>query len=86
MLFGLLSCLFNKCSKNYDKSLNFNFFLLFIINTKTMSRTKLPKLERKVKIGICLSRETNKFLNAVTNNKSKFIEDLINKHINNNEI
>jgi hypothetical protein len=50
-----------------------------------MSRKKLPKLERKTKIGISLSRETNKFLDNVTNNKSKFIEELVNKYIIDNE-
>ena len=50
-----------------------------------MSRKKLPKLERKIKIGICLSRETNKFLDSETNNKSKFIEEIINEYIKNKE-
>ena len=42
-----------------------------------MARPKLPKEDKKVKISITLSKETNFKLEKITNNKSKFIEELI---------
>jgi hypothetical protein len=42
-----------------------------------MARPKLPKEDKKVKVSITLSNETNLKLEKLTNNKSKFIEDLI---------
>jgi hypothetical protein len=45
-----------------------------------MGRPKLTKNEQKVKVSITLSKESNLKLEALTNNKSKFIENLIIKH------
>jgi hypothetical protein len=50
-----------------------------------MSRTKLPELERKVKIGISINRELNELIDKTTHNKSKFIEELIIKHFKKNK-
>lgn len=43
-----------------------------------MSRKKLPIGEGKIKISISLDRDINIKLEKLTNNKSKFIEKLIN--------
>jgi len=42
-----------------------------------MARPKLAKEEKKMKLSITLTKETNLKLEKLTNNKSKFIEDLI---------
>ena len=42
-----------------------------------MSRKKLPESEKKVKLSITLDVLLNQLLGEVTNNKSKFIENLI---------
>lgn len=42
-----------------------------------MARPKLSKEEKKIKVSITLSNDINLKLEKLTNNKSKFIEDLI---------
>jgi len=42
-----------------------------------MARPKLKLEEQKTKLGISISREIKDKIELVTNNKSKFIEDLI---------
>ena len=42
-----------------------------------MSKKRLPLEERKIKIGISIDRNLDDYLETVTNNKSKFIEELI---------
>ena len=46
-----------------------------------MGRKKIPLEEKKVKISITIDAELNKKIDAITYNKSKFIEDLVIKHI-----
>ena len=46
-----------------------------------MSRKSLPKSEKKVLTAISLSRENNEFLNKITHNKSKFIDELVSNYI-----
>jgi len=46
-----------------------------------MGRPKLPKDDKKIKLSITLSNEVNLKLEKLTNNKSKFIEELIKKII-----
>jgi hypothetical protein len=48
-----------------------------------MGRKKIPLEEKKVKISITIDAELNKKIDAITYNKSKFIEDLVIKKINN---
>ena len=48
-----------------------------------MSRPFLKPEEKKDKLGITISKELNEKLGVVTNNKSKFIEDLILEHLKN---
>jgi len=43
-----------------------------------MSRPKLLESEKKIKLSITISKETNIKLNKLTTNKSKFIENIIN--------
>lgn len=42
-----------------------------------MSKKQLPLEERKIKIGISIDRQLDNYLETITNNKSKFIENLI---------
>lgn len=49
-----------------------------------MPRPKLKKEEKKTKLGISISIETKNKLESITNNKSKFIEDVIIKYLKNN--
>jgi hypothetical protein len=42
-----------------------------------MSKKPLPLEERKIKIGISIDRELDSYLEIITKNKSKFIENLI---------
>jgi hypothetical protein len=51
--------------------------VIFINKEYNMSRPKLPKEEKKIKLSITLTNEINLKLENLTNNKSKFIEDLI---------
>lgn len=50
-----------------------------------MSKKKLPKLEKKVKLSITISNDLNQKLIALTNNKSKFIEALLVAELSNNK-
>jgi len=45
-----------------------------------MGRPKLKQEEKKGKLGISLSKELIIKINSVTNNKSVFIENLINEY------
>jgi hypothetical protein len=47
-----------------------------------MSKKPLPPEERKIKIGITIDRKLDIYLESITNNKSKFIEDLIRTKYN----
>lgn len=42
-----------------------------------MGRPKLKEKDKKTKLGISISRENKDKIEKITNNKSKFIEDLI---------
>ena len=42
-----------------------------------MARPKLKIQERKTKLGISISRDIKDKIEAITSNKSKFIEDLL---------
>ena len=42
-----------------------------------MGRPKLSKTDKKIKLGITISKEANEKLEKFTTNKSKFIEDII---------
>ena len=42
-----------------------------------MGRPKMNKNDKKVKVSITLTKETNNILEELTNNKSKTIENLI---------
>jgi hypothetical protein len=46
-----------------------------------MGRPKLKKSDKKVKLGITISREINAELETITNNKSKFIEELLIQYL-----
>jgi len=48
-----------------------------------MGRPKLDKKDRKVKLSITLDKDVSRLLDDVTSNKSKFIENLLLKYINN---
>jgi hypothetical protein len=45
-----------------------------------MGRPKLKKEEKKTKLGISISKESNQKLEKLTNNKSGFIENLIKNY------
>lgn len=45
-----------------------------------MARPKLKTEEKKIKLGITISRLLNSMIDKETNNKSKFIENLINEY------
>lgn len=47
-----------------------------------MGRPKLKENEKKGKLGISISKDLIIKLNSVTNNKSTFIEGLINDYFN----
>jgi protein tyrosine/serine phosphatase len=42
-----------------------------------MSRPRLTEQDKKIKLSITISRESNIVLEKLTNNKSKFIEEII---------
>ena len=46
-----------------------------------MSKKEIPVEERKVKLSITIDRELNEKLKNNTNNKSKFIEDLLKEKL-----
>ena len=48
-----------------------------------MARPRLKEEDKKIKVSITLNREINIILEKITNNKSKLIEDLIMKYVNN---
>lgn len=50
-----------------------------------MPRPKLKKEERKGKIGITLSNEIILKLNTITNNKSRYIEEMLLNEFKNNK-
>jgi len=46
-----------------------------------MSKKSLPIEETKIKLSITLSRELNNKLRCLSKNKSKLIESILSKHI-----
>lgn len=46
-----------------------------------MSKKTLPLEERKIKISITIDRNLNSKLEDKTNNKSRYIEELLNKEL-----
>lgn len=48
-----------------------------------MARPKLNKEDQKGKLGITISKELIQQIESETNNKSKFIENLINEYFKN---
>lgn len=57
----------------YDFCLTLAYLLVYL----NMSKKPLPLEERKIKIGISIDRELDSYLEIITKNKSKFIENLI---------
>jgi len=49
-----------------------------------MARPRMKSEEKKTKLGISISRSVKDKIELITNNKSKFIEDLILKYFKNN--
>jgi hypothetical protein len=49
-----------------------------------MPRPKMKQEEKKTKLGISISREIKDKIESLTNNKSKFIEDLIIEYFKTN--
>lgn len=47
-----------------------------------MARPKLNTEDKKTKLGISISRDIKDKIENITNNKSKFIEDLITEYFN----
>jgi len=45
-----------------------------------MSRPKLIEQDKKIKLSVTISRETNNKLEILTNNKSSFIDKIINEY------
>jgi hypothetical protein len=48
-----------------------------------MGRPKLEENEKKIKLGITISKNSFTMLEMLTNNKSEFIEKLINNYLKN---
>jgi hypothetical protein len=48
-----------------------------------MGRPKLEEKEKKIKLGITISNHSFTMLEMLTNNKSEFIENLINNYLKN---
>ena len=48
-----------------------------------MGRPKLEEKEKKIKLGITISNHSFTMLGILTNNKSEFIENLINNYLKN---
>jgi len=46
-----------------------------------MGRPKLNSNEKKSKLGITISKDLNHILSQITNNKSKFIEDILRERL-----
>lgn len=51
-----------------------------------MGRPKLKTKEKKVKLGITISREINYLLENITSNKSKFIENILSECLKNTTV
>jgi hypothetical protein len=51
-----------------------------------MSKKTLPLEERKIKIGISIDKELNTYIESITNNKSKFIAELIRVEYNKSKL
>ena len=45
-----------------------------------MSRPKLKEEDKKIRLGVTISRELYKKIDSETNNKSEFIEKLLTKY------
>lgn len=45
-----------------------------------MSRPKLIEQDKKIKLSVTISRETNNKLETLTNNKSSFIDKIISEY------
>jgi hypothetical protein len=54
--------------------------MIFIINKYIMARPKLKEEDKKIRLGVTISRELYKKINLETNNKSEFIEKLLTKY------
>jgi hypothetical protein len=54
--------------------------MIFIIKKDTMARPKLKDEDKKIRLGVTISRELFKKIDSETNNKSEFIEKLLNKY------
>lgn len=50
-----------------------------------MARPKLKKQDKKTKLGISISREVKDKIEAITSNKSKFIEHVIQAYFDTQE-
>jgi hypothetical protein len=57
------------------------FFFIFINKRLKMSRKKIPEHAKKIKISISISQELNSELEIITYNKSRYIEELLEKSI-----
>jgi len=51
--------------------------IIFIVKILTMGRPKLNSEEKKSKLGITIDKDIKLKIDKVTNNKSKFIQELI---------
>jgi hypothetical protein len=54
--------------------------MIFIINKYIMARPKLQEEDKKIRLGVTISRELYKKIDSETNNKSEFIEKLLTKY------
>jgi metal-responsive CopG/Arc/MetJ family transcriptional regulator len=54
--------------------------MIFIIKKDTMARPKLKEEDKKIRLGVTISRELFKKIDSETNNKSEFIEKLLTKY------
>jgi metal-responsive CopG/Arc/MetJ family transcriptional regulator len=54
--------------------------VIFIINKNIMARPKLKEEDKKIRLGVTISRELYKKIDSETNNKSEFIEKLLTKY------
>jgi len=50
-----------------------------------MGRPKLPKSEKKVQLGITISKEISDKIDKITHNKSKFIEHAVQAYFDTSE-
>jgi hypothetical protein len=56
--------------------------VIFIIKKNIMARPKLKEEEKKIRLGVTISRRLYTKIESETNNKSEFIEKLLNKYFN----